>query len=87
MDLAEKIQAALSSNKAIIGFRRSLKFIKSDKPQSIIIANNLPDSMRKSIEDAARLHKIKVEIFDGDSVSLGVACGKPFPISVVVVKA
>jgi large subunit ribosomal protein L30e len=86
MALADEIRSAINSSKAIIGYRESIKFIKSNTPKSIVIANNIPDSVRKEIEEAARPSSVKVEVFDGDSVNLGVLCGKPFPISVIVIK-
>lgn len=86
MALADEIRSAINSSKAIIGYRESIKFIKSNTPKSIVIANNIPDSVRKEIEEVARPSSVKVEVFDGDSVNLGVLCGKPFPISVIVIK-
>lgn len=86
MTSADEIRSAMNSNKIIIGYRRSIKFIKSNIPKSIVVANNIPDSMKKRIEEVAQLSSVKVEVFEGDSINLGVLCGKPFPVGVVVIK-
>lgn len=86
MSLIEEIQSAIKSDKAIIGYREALKFIKLNQPKLIVIANNLPDSMRKEIEHNARISKVKLEVFSGSSKDLGIVCGKPFPVSTLAIK-
>ncbi len=49
-----------------------------------MIAKNIPDKFRKNIEN--NLIDGKIEIFNGNSKELGAFCGKPFPISVLVIK-
>lgn len=84
--LIEEIQAAIKSDKAIIGYKESIKFIKLNQPKLIVIANNLPDSMREEIKHSAEISKIKLEVFNSNSKDLGIACGKPFPVSTLVIK-
>jgi large subunit ribosomal protein L30e len=86
MSLTETLQSALKAGKAILGFRRSIKFIKSSKPKLIIVANNLPGRMREEIEYNARLLGVEVKVFEGDSKELGVVCGKPFPITTIAIR-
>jgi len=86
MDLKEEIQKALKENNIIIGYRRSIKYIKTQKPRLVVIANNIPDNMRKEIEHNSKISGANLEMFNGSSVDLGVFCGKPFPISVIVIK-
>jgi len=86
MTLTETIQAALKSDKAIIGYRKSIKFIKLNKPKLIVTAENSPDNIRKELEHIAKISEIKVEIFDGSSKELGIVCGKPFPVTTLVIK-
>ncbi len=86
MDLTREIQTALKENRVIIGYRESIDFIKSNKPKLIIVAKNIPDDMRKEIEHNAKIFGLEVIVFEGSSKELGVICGKPFPVSTLVIK-
>lgn len=80
------IKNALRENKAILGYRESLKFLKLNKPRLVVIAENLPSERKKEIEYLCKLSKIKLRTFKGSSKELGIICGKPFPVSVLVIK-
>jgi large subunit ribosomal protein L30e len=86
MTLTEIIQNALKSNKIIIGYKKSIKFMKLNTPKLVIIAKNSPENIRKEIEHNAKMAGVKVEIFEGSSKELGIVCGKPFPITTLVIK-
>lgn len=86
MTLTEIIQEAVKSKKIIIGYKESIKFIKLNSPKLIVVAKNIPEKMRKEIEHNARISNTRIEVFDGSSGDLGVVCGKPFPISTLVIK-
>lgn len=86
MDLAREIQAALKENKVIIGYKESIDFIKSNKPRLIVVAKNIPENMRKEIEHNAKIFGLELVVFEGSSKELGIICGKPFPISTLVIK-
>jgi large subunit ribosomal protein L30e len=86
MSLTETIQTAIKDNKAIIGYRKSIKFIKLYTPKLIVIAKNSPEVMRKEIEHCAKIKGVKVETFAGSSKELGIICGKPFPVTTLVIK-
>lgn len=77
---------ALKENKVIIGYKESIDFIKSNKPKLVVMTKNIPENMRKEIEHNAKIFGLEVIIFDGSSKELGVVCGKPFPISTLVIK-
>jgi len=86
MNTHEIIQEAIKSKKIIIGYRNSIKFIKVNTPKLIVISNNLPESLRKEMEQNAKVGKMKMEVFDGSSRELGTFCGKPFPVSALVIE-
>jgi len=86
MTLTDEIQTAVKNDKVIIGFKRAIKFIKLNQPKLIIMANNIPEKMRREIEENAKLSKIKIKVFNGSSTELGVICGKPFPVTTIVIK-
>lgn len=86
MTLEEIIRSAIKSNRAVIGYNESIKYIKSNQPKIIVTAKNLPISLRKEIENNLKLSKTKLEVFNGTSLELGVICGKPFPVSALVIQ-
>lgn len=85
MNLTEEIQKAVKEKKAIIGYRESVKFIKLNKPELIVIAENSPDEMKREIEYLAKVAGIKIEKVE-NSKNLGIICGKPFPVTTLVIK-
>lgn len=86
MSVVDEIQSALKSKNAVLGYNESIKFIKSGKAKAVIIANNIPQNMDAEIKHNAKIAGAKLEIFDGGSRDLGTACGKPFPVAVMVIK-
>ena len=86
MPLTEDIQAAIKSNKTIVGYNESISYLKTNTPKVIIVANNLPLSIRQKLEHNAKISRAKFEIFDGTSRELGVVCGKPFPVTTIIIK-
>lgn len=85
-DLTEIIQSAIKSNKIIIGYKESIKFIKTNSPKMIILAKDVPEKIKKEIEDNTKVFEIEVKIFKGSCKDLGVICGKPFPVTTLVIK-
>lgn len=86
MNAQDMIQEALKAKKIVIGYKNSIKFIKVNTPKVIVISNNLPESLRKEIEQNAKVGKMKLEVFSGNSRELGTFCGKPFPVSALVIE-
>lgn len=80
------IQEALKTKKVVIGYKDSIKFIKVSTPKLIVISNNLPENLRKEMEHNAKVGTMKIEAFDGTSKELGIFCGKPFPVSALIIK-
>ena len=86
MSISENIQAAVKSKHAVIGYRNSIKSIKTGDAKTVIVANNIPETMSAEIRHNAKVIDAKLEVFDGSSKDLGTACGKPFPVAVMVIK-
>lgn len=84
--LTEEIQTALKTSNAILGYRRSIKFIKINRPKLVVMSDNVPEQIRNEMEHIAKLSGLKLEVYDGNSRDLGIVCGKPFPVSVLTIK-
>ncbi len=86
MGLTEDIQAGIKSKNVVIGYNESIQYMRMKTPKIIIITNNLPLSMKREAEHNAKVGKTKLEIFEGTSRELGVVCGKPFPVTTIIIK-
>jgi large subunit ribosomal protein L30e len=86
MTLTITIQEAMKSGKIIIGYRKTIRFIKLNSPKLIVVSKNIPQKSREEIEHNAKISGVKVETFSGTSKELGIICGKQFPISALGIK-
>lgn len=86
MSIVDEIQSAIKSGNAVIGYRESMKLLKTGSTKTVIAANNIPESMGAEIKHNSKTAGVRLEIFDGGSKDLGTACGKPFPVAVMAVK-
>ncbi len=86
MTLTEEIQSSVKSKKVIVGHNQSVAYIKTNTPKMIIVANNLPLSVRQELEHNAKVSRTRFEMFEGTSRELGVVCGKPFPVTTIILK-
>ena len=75
----------MRSGKASLGYKQTLKTMRSSKSKMIIISNNCPPLRKSEIEYYAMLSQSSVHHFTGTNVDLGVACGKVFRASVMVI--
>jgi large subunit ribosomal protein L30e len=76
------IKKAIKENRAIIGFRESLKYIRNYNPEAVILSKNAPERIKKIILNS----NANVLIFEGSSKDLGTICGRPHPITTIVIK-
>lgn len=86
MSLTVTIQEAMKSKEIIIGYRRTVRFIKLNSPKLIVVAKNIPNKTREELEHNSKVSNVKIETFDGTSKELGIVCGKQFPISALAIK-
>ena len=83
--IIKEVKEKLKKGKVILGYRKSLKYLKLNKPKFVIVAENAPEEIKKDIFFVLT-DKNKLKVFKGTSIELGTLCGKPFPVSVLVVK-
>ncbi|MBN2202846.1 MAG: 50S ribosomal protein L30e [Candidatus Aenigmarchaeota archaeon] len=83
----KELKDALKENKVVMGTDRTMKSVKLGKAETVVLASNCPDDVRKDLEKYTKLSGIKLENFEGTAKQLGVFCGKPFSIaSLAIVK-
>ena len=86
MKLEKLLKAGVKEGRVIIGYKKVMKYLKTGKPELVVIAKNIPEERRKILEYNARIAGVEVKEFEGDSVNLGLTCGKPFTISALAIK-
>jgi large subunit ribosomal protein L30e len=82
MDFNASLRRAIKTGNVILGQNNAEKCIKEGKAQMVVIAANCPESFKSRLAGRENLF---IHTFDGSSVALGKACGKPFMVSTLVI--
>ena len=78
-----KIQLVMKSGKTYLGYKTSIKSLRSGKAKMVIISNNTPALKKSEVEYYAMLAKCAVHHYSGNNSELGTACGKFYRVSMV----
>jgi len=82
MDFNASLRRAIKTGKVLLGQNVTMQSIESGSAQMVVVARNCPENFRDMLKSKENLF---VHTFDGSSVQLGKACGKPFMVSALVV--
>ncbi len=84
-DIDKNIKVAYKTGKIVYGKNQVLKHLRQDPFKMIIVANNCPIDLESQLDHYNSLMKDKVFIhkYKGSSWDLGLACAKPYMISVI----
>lgn len=84
-DIDKNIKVAYKTGKIVYGKNQVLKHLRQDPFKMIIVANNCPIDLESQLDHYNSLMKGKVFIhkYKGSSWDLGLACAKPYMISVI----
>lgn len=85
MELSKELRQAVATGKVAIGTASSIKALKRGEAKLVVKSSNCPPGVTADIEHYSKLAGVAVHVFAGDSGELGLACGKPFTVSVVAV--
>merc|ERR1712216_929464 len=80
-----KLALVMKSGKALLGYKSTLKSLRTGKSKLIIISSNCPPLRKSEIEYYAMLAKTAVHHYSGNNITLGTACGQMFRASVLTV--
>ena len=75
----------MKSGKVALGYKTSLKPLRSNKSKLVLIANNPPPLRKSEVEYYAMLSKCQVIHYNVSNVDLGTACGNYFRVSMLTV--
>merc|ERR1712054_236556 len=76
-----RLRLVMKSGVFKLGYKSTLKSLRSGKSKLIIISSNCPPVCRAEIEYYAMLSGAQIHHFAGSNLDLGTACGKLFRVS------
>jgi large subunit ribosomal protein L30e len=85
LSIERELKNLMKTGRYTIGANSTIRAVASGRAKMVIVAENAPPELRERVLYYARLGNIPVYIFKGTSYDLGVACGKPFKISMLAV--
>ncbi len=82
MDFNSSLRRAIKTGEVLLGQHKTEKTIQQGKAQLVVLSGNCPVEYAKRIGE---IPGIAVHTFEGTSVALGKACGKPFMVSALAI--
>ncbi|KAI1336331.1 cytosolic large ribosomal subunit protein L30 [Xylariaceae sp. FL0016] len=80
-----RLALVMKSGKVTLGYKSTLKSLRTGKAKLVIIAGNTPPLRKSELEYYSMLSKTPVHHFTGTNIELGTACGKMFMCSTMAV--
>ena len=84
VDLNREIRRAVDTGEVVFGEKQVEKTLKKGEGEVVILTNNAPK--KAELKQLALLSGKKIVEFSGKGLELGSVCGKPFVVSVMLVK-
>ncbi len=84
-NIDHELRMALNTGKVHLGTKVAIRELRRGRAKIAILASNCPDKTKESITTHGQLSDIPVLAHQKDSIDLGVLCGKPYPVSVIVI--
>jgi len=85
MSLDNEVRLLIKTGKVVIGAKRSIQAIKLGRAKGVVLVTKLPKHIESDVLYYSRIGGIKVIRFNGSSYDLGVAIGKPYPVSTIAI--
>ncbi|KAI1178670.1 50S ribosomal protein L30e-like protein [Nemania sp. FL0916] len=80
-----KLALVMKSGKVTLGYKSSLKSLRSGKAKLVLIAANTPPLRKSELEYYSMLSKTPVHHFTGTNIELGTSLGKLFTCSTMAI--
>ncbi|KAL2011957.1 hypothetical protein VTN00DRAFT_4675 [Thermoascus crustaceus] len=84
-NINSRLALVMKSGKVTLGYKSTIKCLRSGKAKLVIIAANAPPLRKSELEYYAMLSKTSVHHFSGNNIELGTACGKLFRCSTMAI--
>ncbi|KAL3480702.1 50S ribosomal protein L30e-like protein [Aspergillus californicus] len=83
--ISSRLALVMKSGKVTLGYKTTIKMLRSGKAKLVIIAANTPPLRKSELEYYAMLAKTPVHHFSGNNIELGTACGRLYRCSTMSV--
>ncbi|ETI27964.1 60S ribosomal protein L30 [Cladophialophora carrionii CBS 160.54] len=80
-----RLALVMKSGKVTLGYKSTLKCLRSGKAKLVIIAGNTPPLRKSELEYYSMLSKTNVHHFAGNNIELGTAAGKLYRCSTMAI--
>ncbi|KAI5286748.1 60S ribosomal protein L30 [Ascosphaera acerosa] len=84
-NINSRLALVMKSGKVTLGYKSTIKALRSGKAKLVIIAGNTPPLKKSELEYYSMLSKTSVHHFSGNNIELGTACGKLFRCSTMAI--
>ncbi|MEM0094676.1 MAG: 50S ribosomal protein L30e [Candidatus Micrarchaeaceae archaeon] len=84
-DLARDIRLAVDTGKVAIGAKETIKSMNDNSAKAIIIATKGKKDIIGDILHMCNVSGLRLVRFEGSSLELGAACGKPYSINALAI--
>lgn len=82
MDFNASLRRAIKTGEALLGQNMTSQCIENGKAKMVVVAENCPENYREMLKSK---ENVFIYTFEGSSVQLGKACGKPFMVSALAI--
>jgi ribosomal protein L30E len=79
----EIIKELLKSKNLVFGTEKTLKAIKQQSMEKVLVAENCPEATKESLHSYQTVYQFKLVPVAVSNKDLGVMCKKHFPVSVI----
>ncbi|MDN7012056.1 50S ribosomal protein L30e [Methanoculleus sp. FWC-SCC3] len=81
MDFNASLRKAVKTGTVFLGRNKTQESIEEGKAKLVVVARNSPESVKNLVKET----EIPVYVYEGSSVQLGKACGRPYVVSALAV--
>ncbi|MCK9276721.1 MAG: 50S ribosomal protein L30e [Methanoculleus sp.] len=81
MDFNASLRKAVKTGTVFLGQNKTRECIEEGKAKLVVVAKNSPESVKNLVNEI----DIPVFVYEGSSVQLGKACGRPYVVSALAV--
>jgi len=86
IDVDKAIATAVKTGKVVFGTNEAIRSAKNGKARLIVAASNVPPQIRGDLEYYGSLSRVPVVTYRGNSIDLGMVCGRRFTVATLTVK-
>ena len=80
-----ELRMAFRTGRIHLGSKVAIRELRRGRALMAILSSNCPSAIREEIDNYVKLSSVPVLHHQKDSRDLGILCGKPFPVSTIVI--